>query len=617
MIGRGLLLLLSLALGAAAAELRVRVEPRWGGEALTVPSAEQTTAAGQRVRVTRLAALLSDFQLLKPDGSVVRLEGQYGFIDAASGRLAVALSGVPAGDYAGLQVQIGLPDGVNHADPGLWPPGHALNPQTNGLHWSWSGGYVFLALEGHWRDAAGGDAAGFSYHLAREPQRMRVRFLAAFAVREATQVDLALDVAALFKARRLDPADGSDSTHSGEGDELARSLARSTERAIFWLEASERGATAAAAAKAEGAAPSAPRVARGSVLGRGGDGAPPSGEVVRSAGIGTPLAFTVPAGFPQPTLPADNPLTEEGVELGRHLFFDRRLSGRGEQSCADCHDPRAAFSDRVALSVGEEGKPGTRNAMPLPNLAWHPAYAWDGTKKTIREQSLAAMTNPVEMNARVADVVAELNADPRVREDFGAAFGTPEVTGERLGLALEQFLLTLVSNRSKFDAALAGKAQLTAQEARGFELFMTEYDPVRGKRGADCFHCHGGALFSDFAARSNGLDLVAADAGAKNLTGRSDDHGRFKTPSLRNVELTAPYMHDGRFKTLEDVVAHYDHGVQRAANLDPNLAKHPKAGLGLSADDQSALVAFLKTLTDREFSRPSGRPPPPELAVGL
>ena len=176
--------------------------------------------------------------------------------------------------------------------------------------------------------------------------------------------------------------------------------------------------------------------------------------------------------------------------------------------------------------------------------------------------------------------------------------------------ALEQFLLTLVSADARFDRAARGGAALTVQENRGLELFLTEYDPARGKRGGDCFHCHGGGLFSDFAARSNGLDRVSADAGAKLATGRSDDHGRFKTPSLRNVELTAPYMHDGRFKTLEAVLAHYDHGVKRPANLDPNLAKHPAAGMQLSAADQAALVAFLRTLTDSSFASRASRDAP-------
>jgi cytochrome c peroxidase len=251
---------------------------------------------------------------------------------------------------------------------------------------------------------------------------------------------------------------------------------------------------------------------------------------------------------------------------------------------------------------------GTRNAMPLFNLAWHPAYAWDGSKRRIRDQALAAMTNPIEMNARMSVVVAELSDDPRVRDDFAAAYGTPEVTGERIGLALEQYLLTLVSTESKFDRVQRGEDKFTAQEEKGFGLFVTEYDPVRGKQGGDCFHCHGGVLFSDFVSRSNGLDMLAADPGAKKVSGKTEDHGRFKTPSLRNVALTAPYMHDGRLATLKEVVAHYDHGVKRPANLDPNLAKHPTAGMQLSEEDQVALVAFLQTLTDTTFSRPPKSP---------
>ena len=202
-------------------------------------------------------------------------------------------------------------------------------------------------------------------------------------------------------------------------------------------------------------------------------------------------------------------------------------------------------------------------------------------------------TSSVENVAR-----AVLAANPALAEMTRAAFGDEAgLTAARVALALEQYLLTLVSAGSRFDLALRGEAQLTADEQRGFELFATEYDPGRGRQGADCFHCHGGALFSDFGFRSNGLG-EGNDTGRGGVTGRPADRGRFKTPSLRNVALTGPYMHDGRFRTLEEVVDHYDHGIRRDANLDPNLAKHPDAGLGLSAEDRRALVAFLRALTD-------------------
>ena len=557
-----------------SAELQLSFTPRWGDQDIILPSRDLATTTGQIVRLTRFSALLSDFQLLRPDGSVVRLEGQYGYIDAENNRLDVSLKNVPEGSYAGLQVCLGVPASVNHADPGVWPVGHPLNPQVNAMHWNWQGGYVFLALEGFWRDALSTEPNGFSYHLAGDEQLMTIRFLSSFEVENATKVTLALNTAKLFQDRIIAKNDGSDTTHSGAGDTLAPQLAHATERAFFWL----------------GAEPANP-----TLIAKNDPGS--QAEVV-----GTPVAFTVPAGFPQPAIPSDNPLTEEGIELGKRLFGDSRLSSNGSQSCLTCHDPQFAFSDTVSLSRGAEGDEGERNAMPLFNLAWHPSYAWDGTKKTIREQALAAMTNPIEMNANLDQVIARLSDDPLVIDDFAAAFGSREITAARIGLALEQFLLMQVSADSKFDRAVRGEDKLTVEEQHGLQLFLTEYDPARGKRGADCFHCHGGGLFTDFVTRSNGIDLVSKDAGAQKATSREADHGRFKTPSLRNVALTAPYMHDGRFNTLEEVVQHYDHGVKRATNLDPNLAKHPQDGMGLTADEQKALVAFLRTLTDENFS---------------
>ncbi len=566
----GLLLLVPTMWGA---ELQLSFTPRWKNQDITLPTRELATSTGQLVRLTRFSALLSDFQLLRPDGSVVRLEGQYGFIDAENKRLIVSLENVPEGRYAGLQVCFGVPESVNHADPGVWPVGHPLNPQVNAMHWNWQGGYVFLAMEGFWRDAVSTEPSGFSYHLAGDEQLMTIRFLSSFEVEDATKVNLALNTAKLFQDRVIAKNDGSDTTHSGKGDTLAPQLVGATERAFFWL----------------GTESAQPKVIVNS-------NSEPAGKTV-----GTPVAFTVPAGFPQPAMPADNPLTEEGIELGERLFGDRRLSSNGSQSCITCHDPQLAFSDTVALSLGAEGDVGERNTMPLFNLAWHPSYAWDGTKKTIREQAIAAMTNPIEMNADIDEVIFILSDDPRVADDFEAAFGSREITGDRIGRALEQFLLTQVSADSKFDRAVRGEEKLTADEQKGLELFLTEYDPARGKRGADCFHCHGGGLFTDFVARSNGIDLVAKDEGAKKVTGKESDAGKFKTPTLRNVALTAPYMHDGRFDTLEEVIKHYDHGVKRAANLDPNLAKHPQDGMGLTDEEQKALVAFLRTLTDESY----------------
>ena len=166
---------------------------------------------------------------------------------------------------------------------------------------------------------------------------------------------------------------------------------------------------------------------------------------------------------------------------------------------------------------------------------------------------------------------------------FTAAFGSPEITAEKISLALENYLLTLTSFDAKFDRVLRGEEKFTAEEQRGFELFSTEYDPRRGQFGADCFHCHGGPLFQSQAFANNGLDAAFADLGREKVTGKAADRGKFAVPSLRNVALTAPYMHDGRFRTLEEVVEHYATGVQRSPTLDPNLAKHPDGGVPLSA----------------------------------
>jgi cytochrome c peroxidase len=203
-----------------------------------------------------------------------------------------------------------------------------------------------------------------------------------------------------------------------------------------------------------------------------------------------------------------------------------------------------------------------------------------------------------EMDETLDRVVAKLAATKEYPPLFTAAFGSPEITAEKLGLALEQFLLTLTAYDAKFDRALRGKATLSDDEKRGFELFMTEYEPRTGQFGADCFHCHGGPLFSDHQFHNNGLVPTDDDTGRHRITKVESDRNKFATPSLRNIARTAPYMHDGRFATLEEVVAHYSTGIHRSPTLDPNLAKHPAAGLQLSEADQRALVAFLKTLTD-------------------
>jgi cytochrome c peroxidase len=286
------------------------------------------------------------------------------------------------------------------------------------------------------------------------------------------------------------------------------------------------------------------------------------------------------------------------------LFHDAKLSRNNSQSCASCHDQSKAFTDGQRYSLGESGQTGRRNAMPLVNLAWAKEFFWDGRAKSLREQVLMPIQDKHEMNETLERVAEKLKADRDYATQFKAAFGTTDISSERIALAMEQFLLTLVSQESKFDRAARKLTTLTPQEQRGLQLFVTEHDPARGLRGADCFHCHGGNLFSNHQFMNNGLAELVGDLGRLEVTKSEADRSKFKVPSLRNVALTAPYMHDGRFATLEEVIEHYNGPMHRSRTLDPNLAKHPEAGLGLSAEDKAALVAFLKTLTDEQFVSP-------------
>jgi len=319
----------------------------------------------------------------------------------------------------------------------------------------------------------------------------------------------------------------------------------------------------------------------------------------------TPYRFEMGATFPIPDLPRDNPLIVERVDLGRTLFYEQQLSRNDRQSCADCHQVTSALGDHKPVAMGAEGQAGTRNAMPLFNLAWKKSFFWDGRAASLREQALQPIQNPLEMHETLTNVVAKLaGARYDYATAFTRAFGSPEITPEKIGLALEQYVLVQTSFNSKFDRVQRGEEQFTTAEQRGFELFATEYDPRRGQYGADCFHCHGGPLFQSQDFANNGLDATFYDLGRYKITKRAGDEGKFSVPSLRNVAVTAPYMHDGRFRTLEEVVEHYCTGMKRSATLDPNLAKHPDSGLPLSAADKEALVAFLKTLTDEKFLPP-------------
>lgn len=309
--------------------------------------------------------------------------------------------------------------------------------------------------------------------------------------------------------------------------------------------------------------------------------------------------------FPTPDLPADNPLTVAGVQLGRMLFYEKMLSKDGSQACADCHKQSDAFSDIRQFSIGVEKLPGKRQAMAVMNLAWHQnGLFWDGRAPKVRDQALKPIQDPLEMNETLPNVVAKLSADKKYTDQFIRAFGDAAVTPERIGLAIEQFELTMVSNQSKYDQYLSGAATLTESEERGRMLFFTEFDPFGSSKGGECFHCHAGHNFTNDEFMNNGLDTDASmtDEGRKKVTNDPADRGRFKVPSLRNIALTPPYMHDGRFATLEEVIDHYDHGVKNSSTVEFILQYNLQpGGLQMSAQAKADLIAFLKTLSDPNF----------------
>ncbi|WP_288955535.1 cytochrome c peroxidase [uncultured Polaribacter sp.] len=300
-----------------------------------------------------------------------------------------------------------------------------------------------------------------------------------------------------------------------------------------------------------------------------------------------------------PIIPTNNPLTEEGVALGKKLFFDKILSGDGTQSCATCHDPKNAFTDNQKFSDGVDGNFGTRNSMPLFNLAWNfdERFAWDGKDFGLEGQAFEPVSNPIEMHSNWADVEQKLKNHPEYPTLFKQVFGTSKIDSILVTKAIAQFERTLISGNSKFDKFLRGETTLTPEEQNGFDVFM---DEAKG----DCFHCHGSnnnPLWTDNKFHNNGLDATFTDLGLGAVTGDPADNGKFKSPSVRNLAFTAPYMHDGRFTTIEEVINHYSEGLKPSSTIDPLMKKVNHGGVGLSPKDKADLKAFLLSLSDFDF----------------
>ena len=319
----------------------------------------------------------------------------------------------------------------------------------------------------------------------------------------------------------------------------------------------------------------------------------------------TPITLEVPIVFSErilpPVLPVTNPLTEEGVALGEKLFFDRALSGDGTVSCASCHSITSAFTNNDQFSVGINGNRGTRNSMPLFNLAWNygERFFWDGAATSLEDQAFEPVTNPNEMGNTWPAVVATLEQDAEYPELFRMAFGEDGIDSVKVVQAIAQFERTLISANSRFDRFLLGELELTPEEENGLNVFLME------SKG-DCFHCHGNPnnpLWTDNIFHNNGLDATFTDLGLGRITGDPADNGKFKTPSLRNLAFTAPYMHDSRFQTLEEVIDHYSEGLQDSPTIDPLMKSVAQGGVQLSEQDKADLKAFLLSLSDENFVR--------------
>ncbi len=308
-----------------------------------------------------------------------------------------------------------------------------------------------------------------------------------------------------------------------------------------------------------------------------------------------PYEMNLPSHFPEMDIPDDNPLTEQGVYLGRHLFWDERLSGDNSMACANCHLPQYAFSDNNATSVGIDGISGTRNSMVLQNLAWSNDFFWDGRAVTLEEQVLMPVEDPIEMHESWSHFMDEIRDDEQYKTMFFEAFGVVSFDSTHAAKALAQFLRTMVSSNSKYDRVIQGEEAFTIQEQAGFDSF-------NALSGGDCFHCHGGALSTDFSYKNNGLDAVPIDTGRGLVTELPADYYTFKVPSLRNLEYSAPYMHDGRFETLDEVINHYSVGVEHTSpNISPLMEFSAQGGVQLNPQERAELKAFLLTFSDPDF----------------
>jgi cytochrome c peroxidase len=303
-----------------------------------------------------------------------------------------------------------------------------------------------------------------------------------------------------------------------------------------------------------------------------------------------PVLFFVPDGWPAPVYDfSKNELTHDKVELGRKIFYDPLVSGNNTVSCESCHSPYTAFTHvDHALSHGIHDRVGTRNTPALMNLAWQSSFMHDGAINHLDMQALAPISSHTEMDSDISDVVKKFSSDAEYPKLFAAVYGRGEITGEKILKSLSAFMLTLVTANSRYDSVGRGLTSYTAQENNGYQIF---------KRS--CASCHPEPLFTNNQFMNNGLpaDTALADLGRYNVTKNPTDFLKFKVPTLRNIEFSFPYMHDGRFKNLSQVLNHYTTGIVQSVSLAEPL-QYP---IRLTSNEKVDLTAFLLTLTDKSF----------------
>ncbi|MEO1654719.1 MAG: cytochrome c peroxidase [Bacteroidota bacterium] len=287
------------------------------------------------------------------------------------------------------------------------------------------------------------------------------------------------------------------------------------------------------------------------------------------------------------------------------LFYDKALSLDSSFSCATCHQPEKGFTDGRAFSLGQDGKDLDRSAMSLVNLLWVDQFFWDGRSPSLEDQVLGPLFDPREMGMTEALAIQRLKARPMYPPLFKKAFGSSQISLINIQKALAQFERTLISANSRYDQIVRGEVKATERELRAINLFMTHPVPDINLRGANCGDCHGSHLTTLNTFHNNGLDSTIQDPGLGGVNGLKSDLGKMRVPSLRNIALTAPYMHDGRFQTLEAVLDHYNEHIQNAPNLDPLImeaSNEPDGGsLLLTKEEKEDIILFLHMLTDSSF----------------